>query len=203
MAACRPGDNTLSKDLYLWVKNNYTFIERDSKNCYCPVKSYVVVTDGSDVLLSQKNNSSIIELGWQFNIEPSSCGTNFDTMYDNTIFKQFWSLWKKVEKIDNNGNQAGLSSDFKNEIKVFNAQTAIFGVNKGNIYLIYFIILPNKNAINLFPDEDSVITPIPLNWVSASSKNIPLSYLANKIITMIKNGEILLPITEENSSGPS
>lgn len=171
------------------LEQNFFFAEPGNpKLCY--VYPYVIVTDGKDFLFKEGVDRSI-DIGWMFEINKKK--GDFDSVVEECILNKFWMLWKNVSTTDKDVDKIAVS--------VHKTGKGIYSLNKNKYFPIYFIIIPNNTAVRLYPKDHikdvKNVGTLDIQIIMKVSSNPSMSYISQKIIQMLRCGEIILPIISE------
>lgn len=195
-------------EVFKYAKDNFSFADiGDNELSY--VQPYVIATDGKDILINE-NKDGALELGWRFDVEKGK-GT-FEDIVENSIFKGFFGLWKSIEVSKTgpqevcykNGRAQKKGAEYaalkRSDLSIHATERGAFSVTKRKYCPIYFLIVSNNYAINFInhTDKKQNCVPFSLSWIATQHSSIPLSYMSQKIIKMIRSGEIIMPIISES-----
>lgn len=196
------------------AQNGFFFTEDNKDVCY--IAPYMIATDGNDILAWQREEDSLLEIGWRFFIEKESSWwpwtkqPDFDTLVEEGVKNAFFNIWKDIKsykkiptEIQYNkdgivrvgAEYTSLSEDI---LHVHSTNRGTYDVTRKFFFPIYFVVLPNHMPVSLVPiGEDKPCIPIEFRWLAANTDNIPMSFEAKKIMDMIKAGDIILPVINQ------
>jgi hypothetical protein len=188
------------------AQKNYFFAGKTHPKA-CFVTPYFIVTDGKDILCYDNENGEV-EIGFTHLIpKPNKVlfrkNTDlFDSLVKTSIKERFNDLFPEIKTttINREGNfqQSSLPDKF---IHVHPTTRGGYSLDRKNIYIFYFVVLPNTRLVKLIPGKN---TPV---CISESLKDFTriglakykLSFISQAALVMIGLGEIITPIISESS----